>query len=95
MPDIFFRESARLDALEAVDFLNQRKQGLGDRFSALLEIALQQLGRLPESAREIAPGIRRALVPTFRYRVLYTIETNRIVVIGIYHPSRSMDDFLA
>lgn len=86
------RLSAQIEAESAISFYEGRRRGLGAQLRAAIELTIERIGAHPESGREVISGVRRAVVPKFKYRVLYVVEADRLVVIGIYHPSQSDAD---
>jgi len=40
---------------------------------------------------EIEPGVRRVLLHKFPYALLYTVESNRVVVLVVKHHKRHPD----
>lgn len=89
---LYIRDSALAEAAEAIEFYEARRDGLGQRFKSALELTIEGLLEFPNLGLEILSGVRRVLVPRFKYRVFYVLEADRVVVIGIYHPSRSFKD---
>lgn len=60
-----------------------QREGLGVRFIANVELALQRIARFPLAATEVAPGVRRVLVPKFPYGVFY--DADQIGVTAVCH----------
>lgn len=77
--------------MEAIEYYEEQRPGLGERFRAMLELTVQRIAAFPESGREIE-GARRVLVPVFKYRVFYIFAKGQITMIGVYHPARSIQD---
>ncbi|MEZ5992550.1 MAG: type II toxin-antitoxin system RelE/ParE family toxin [Planctomycetota bacterium] len=79
------------DEVEAArDYLEKEAPGLGERFTNLLALTLDRISAFPESSPVTHRDLRCTLVPTFRYRVFYRIETSRIVILSVRHPSRDV-----
>ncbi|MCZ7606764.1 MAG: type II toxin-antitoxin system RelE/ParE family toxin [Planctomycetota bacterium] len=89
---LHIRDSALAEVAEAIAFYESRRNGLGQRFKSALELTVEGLAEFPNLGLELLPGVRRVLVPRFKYRVFYVVNADQVVVIGIYHPSRSFED---
>ena len=55
---------------KAHEWYEVQSPGLGEEFSAIVELRLKRLVRVPLLYAEVIAGIRRALVPRFPYSVL-------------------------
>jgi toxin ParE1/3/4 len=87
IPLIISRE-AEADLAEAKEWYERQGAGLGRRLLRCVEEALDRIRLLPESYREVVPGVRRAMVRRFPYGVYYRFEHDTITVIAIYHFKR-------
>jgi toxin ParE1/3/4 len=81
-------------AQEARDWYEGRQQGLGDRFTYLLEHTIERISDMPRAFPEVQPDVRRALVPVFNYRVFYLVDAEVVTVIGVYHPARNIEGLI-
>lgn len=86
------RLSAQIEAENAIEFYERRRTGLGAKLRAALELTIERISEHPESGREVIPGVRRIVVPKYKYRVFYVVEADRLIVVGIYHASQSDED---
>lgn len=86
------RLSAQIEAEDAIEFYEGRRKGLGAELRSAIEMTIEGICSHPHSGREFIPGVRRVLVPKFKHRVFYVVESDRIVVIGIYHPAQLDSD---
>ncbi|MCG3183177.1 MAG: hypothetical protein ICCCNLDF_01261 [Planctomycetes bacterium] len=93
MLPVEIRSSAFDEAEEAHEYLQHQQDGLGWRFTEMLNLTIRRIGAFPESSAEMYRGIRCALVPKFRYRVFYRVESTRVVVLAVRHPSREQPDW--
>jgi toxin ParE1/3/4 len=91
---VVFTETAVLDVEEARDWYESRRPGLGDRFASVLIRLGHQLSQFPEASPELRKGVRRVVLPVFKYLVYYRVEPERVLIIGIRHPSRADTEFL-
>ena len=68
----FFNEAARVEHLEHVAYYEACQQGLGARYLAAFDSAMESVCNEPDRYRvEFLPGIRRFRVPGFPYNILY------------------------
>ena len=88
MTSIRYHEAADRELLEAVAYFESQVAGLGARLLREVVRAEGTLARLPESGREIRPGIRKWSVRRFPYSLMYSIEGSVIVVLAVAHQSR-------
>jgi plasmid stabilization system protein ParE len=73
---------------EAVDFYELESPGLGAVFLAEIERALTQIAAFPESAESLQHGVRRRLLHTFPYALLYSLRTDEIRILAVAHQRR-------
>ena len=59
--------------------------GLGIRFVSTVESALQSILDAPETWPILEQDVRRRLVRVFPYVVLYSIESDHILVLAVMH----------
>jgi hypothetical protein len=93
LPVVLF-DDALTQANAARDWLDVQEPGLGDRFGGLLSQTLAWIGEFPQASPEVVPGVRKALLPVFKYRIYYVIEPEQVVVIRIYPPAQDTPDSL-
>jgi toxin ParE1/3/4 len=83
-----FHPEARLEYREAAAFYETRRSGLGAAFTIEVEAAIERIVRNPNSWRAIEQDVRRCLTHTFPYGILYSIESNSILIIAVMHLHR-------
>ena len=81
-----FDAAAERELDEAVDFYDLESPGLGDVF--LAEHALAQVEAFPEAAEPLRGGIRRRLLHTFPYALLYSLRAEEIRILAVAHQRR-------
>ena len=62
--------------------------GLELRFIACVESAFRQVSEAPMRWRIFEEDVRRCLVHVFQYAVLYSIESDYVLIIAVMHFSR-------
>lgn len=88
MMPLRYHEAAEEELLNEIGYLELQAQGLGRRFFAEIRRAEGRIVRFPQSAQEIRPGIRKAILRTFQYSLLYAIEPEEILVLAVAHHRR-------
>ncbi len=64
------------------------QEGLELRFIACVESAFRQVSEAPTRWRIFEEDVRRGLVHVFPYAVLYSIESDYVLIIAVMHCSR-------
>jgi plasmid stabilization system protein ParE len=80
----FFSEAARAEHLEQVAYYEERRAGLGARYLAAFDVAMNQACAHPERYPVEHPaGIRRVRIPGFPFNVLYRAVRDGIEVLAL------------
>ena len=88
MTRVAFLLPAEEEMTEAARFYESRAENLGAIFLSRVEKAIQEISENPMACPVIRAEIRRKLVVRFPYGVLYRIDPDEIVIIGIMHLRR-------
>lgn len=83
-----FHPEARVEYLAAVAHYEERQAGLGARLTVDIESTIRRIIEAPTRWRKFEGEIRRCLARTFPYGVLYSIETDHVLVLAVMHHSR-------
>jgi plasmid stabilization system protein ParE len=83
-----FHPDAALEFEEAVRHYRARGRVLGDRFAAEVRIAIRRIIEAPQQWRVLEEDVRRCVVRVFPYSVLYTIESDFILIVAVMHAKR-------
>ena len=83
-----FHPEARLEYREAATFYEARRHGLGAAFTREIEGVIEQILEAPDRWRLIEQDVRRCLAHIFPHGVLYTVESDFILIIAVAHGSR-------
>jgi plasmid stabilization system protein ParE len=83
-----FDAAAERELNEAVDFYELESLGLGDVFLAEVERALAQIAAFPEAAEPLRDGVRRRLLHTFPYALLYSLRADGVRILAVAHQRR-------
>lgn len=91
---IVFSACAKLELDDAGNYLELEFEGLGDRFKTEVKAALKRISRHPMAWSIERGEIRRCLLHTFPYKIMYSIETDHIFVTAIAHQHRRPDHWI-
>lgn len=86
---VVFRRIARLELDEAIAWYENRLQGLGLELESEVEAVLQRIAGTPEQFQIIRGEIRRAVLNRFPYTIHFLVESDRVVILAIFHVKRS------
>ena len=85
---MIIRPEAEADLVNARDWYERQREGLGAAFLLCVEEVLERIGRTPEIYTAVYHDIRRALTRRFPYAMYYRILGNEVGVLGILHTRR-------
>ncbi len=89
------RPEARTDVKKCYAWYEAREPGLGQRFKTELRALLDRIESDPETFPLHARRTRRAVLPRFHHVVFYVVESDHVLVTGVFdgrrHP-RSWSD---
>ncbi len=88
---IHFTELATLEMNDAEKFYNLEYRGLGSKFRHDVKKAALRIAQYPEAWSIERGTIRKCLLHTFPYKLLYSIEKNHIIIIAVAHQHREPD----
>ncbi|SFC45180.1 ParE toxin of type II toxin-antitoxin system, parDE [Marinospirillum celere] len=91
MPRILFTELARQESVDAEAFYELELSGLGKVFRAELKSAIQRIADYPEAWSCERGEIRKCLLHKFPFKVLYSIETDHLLIVALAHQHRNPD----
>jgi len=83
-----YHQAAEDELLGEIGYLEMRVPGLGRRFLAEVRTAEDRIARYPESAPEVAPGIRKYPLHKFPFSILYSIEYDGLLILEVAHHRR-------
>lgn len=86
---LIIRRRAESHIVEAHDWYEKQKTGLGAEFLLSIDAIFSLLQQSPNLFQEKYKNIRCALVPRFPYGIFYFVDGNKIIVISVFHLSRN------
>jgi plasmid stabilization system protein ParE len=87
-PRLVVRSAAEADIARAALWYEQRAPGLGAEFLRAVDVALAEIGRMPERYPVVHPTCRRALLRRFPYGVYFVQTPELISVVACMHAHR-------
>ena len=85
---VSFHELAELELNEAAFFFEMEREGLGSRFLLAVEAATSQIKEHPQASPIIIQNIRRKLLRTFPYNIIYSVQPDRIRILAVANQRR-------
>lgn len=85
---IEFHPEALEEYKEAARYYEGCQTGLGHRFIASVEHAIEHIIEKPELWKPFEKDVRRYLTRVFPYAILYSIEPEYILIIAVMHCHR-------
>lgn len=73
---------------EVIEYYNQKKSGLGQRFFEEVNEAIERIIRFPLASSKVGQNTRRSLLRKFPYSLLYVVEQNMILVVAVAHQQK-------
>jgi plasmid stabilization system protein ParE len=86
-----FSEFAKHELDDAINYYEMEFEGLGIRFREDVKKAIMRILEYPEAWSVERGEIRRCLLHTFPYKILYSIEKDHIFIIAVAHQHRKPD----
>jgi plasmid stabilization system protein ParE len=89
MSPVIFTSRARAELIDAQDWYEHESPGLGRRFRAAVDTAVQRISVAPRQFPVIYKNVRRALLRRFPYALIFVIEADEsLTVIACFHGNR-------
>lgn len=85
---VVFRPQAQEEALEARDWYEVHRLGLGRQFVDAVDVAVAAIAERPLGFPRVHGEIRRAVLRRFPYAVFFRLAADQIVVLGVLHGHR-------
>ena len=85
---VVLRPEAVADLLDARQWYDRQRRGLGGEFLDAVDELILQIGNSPEMYATAIKEVRRGKLRRFPYVVYYRILTDRVEVLGVLHGKR-------
>ena len=89
MYKLHFAKEALFDIEDIVLWYEEQRIGLSYDFELCLEAGIDSISRNPDLFQKKYKNIRMHFISRFPYGIHYRLEKDQIIVIGIFHNSRS------
>jgi hypothetical protein len=86
--------AASKDADLSADWLDRQRRGLGREFLLELDRTIARIAEYPEGCQRFYGSLRRALMRRFHYAVVYRVQTNVVLIIGVIDCRRGATELL-
>ena len=89
MTHLKFTKEALFDIENIVLWNDEQREGLSFDFELCLEVGLTEITRNPDIFQKRYKNVKIHFIARFPFGIHYVIKENDIIVIGIFHTSRS------
>ncbi len=83
-----FHPEAELEFADAIDYYEEKEQGLGYDFAVEVYSTIERILAHPEAWPILEEDIRRSLVRRFPYGILYVETDEEIFIVAVMHLRR-------
>jgi plasmid stabilization system protein ParE len=84
-----FTERAAADIINAFEWYDRQRSGLGDEFLDALSRTFELAQLMPAAGPEVHRGLRRLLLRKFPFAIYYRIDAGVIEIRGCLHQRRN------
>lgn len=88
---VIFTRIATQELEDAVHFYDFESAGLGQRFKEEVRKAAVRIAEYPQAWSIERGEVRKCLLHTFPYKLLYSVEEDHILVLAVAHQHRKPD----
>ena len=85
---IEFSSIAYEEFKSAIEFYELQETGLGVRFKEEVDESFKRIIRYPEAWQKETRTTRRIFLKRFPYKIVYYLETDKILIIAVAHTHR-------
>jgi len=86
---VVFRHIARQEMDDAIAWYESERPGVGIEFASEIGSLLGRIADTPKQFRKVRGEVRRAVLHRFPYTIHFLLESNRIVVLAVFHAKRN------
>jgi plasmid stabilization system protein ParE len=88
MKKVIFHPEATAEMFEAANFYEDQHHNLGRRFARAVEEAVARVRANPVLYPLVEADVRRCLVKTFPFSILFRLKRNKVLIMAVMHTSR-------
>jgi plasmid stabilization system protein ParE len=88
---VIFSKYAKLELDDATHYYELEYPGLGRRFREEIRKTARRISEYPEAWTVERGDVRKCILHTFPYKLLYSIEEDHIFIIAVAHQHRKPD----
>ena len=88
---LIIRPEAREDLLDAFQWYQSQRQGLGFDFKLCADEAITKISRSPLIYKKVLQDVRRINLKRFPFGLYYLVNSNTIIVLAVLHARRDPD----
>jgi len=92
---IRIRPEARADLLDAFQWYQAQREGLGHDFKLCIDEVMSKLCKHPNIYPAVHHQIRRAFIRRFPFGIFYLVENETVVVLAVLHARRDPENWKA
>lgn len=85
MHPVILQPEAQTDVRTALEWYEQKSQGLGKEFLRCMDAVVCHISRSPKLFPEVYKNVRRALIRRFPFSVFYILAEEQIIVLAVLH----------
>lgn len=85
---VILRDEARSDVLQAFEWYEDRRAGLGEAYRDALDATIIRILRYPVAFEPGERGLRRALVSRFPHAIYFRVYPEAVVISAVIHAKR-------
>lgn len=89
--EIIISPEAERDLSEAFIWYEDKRRGLGFDFLLQVDAGIRFIGRNPDIHPVAYRETRNHFIKRFPYKIIYFIEKQRIIILGVFHGRRNPD----
>jgi toxin ParE1/3/4 len=78
-----FLADAESEFHEQIAYYDAEARALGDKFIADVYAVVSEIRQYPESGARVSRNVRKRVLTTFKYNILYVAEEKEIVIVAI------------
>jgi plasmid stabilization system protein ParE len=89
-----FTERAAIDIINAFEWYDAQRSGLGDEFRNALSRTFDLIQQMPQAGPEVHLGLRRLLLKRFPFAIYYRLDADLAEIRGCLHQRRDPGSWL-